>query len=70
MTDHHQENGVLEAKKKQKKGQPATIVKANSFESENHFYQKTLNAQVSSVVMHFMHLGNERIASRYVLLNT
>jgi hypothetical protein len=65
MTDHHQENGV--EKKKQKKGNPASVVKSNSFESENHFYQKTLNAQVSSVVMHFMHLGNERIVSRYVI---
>jgi hypothetical protein len=63
------ENGESTLTKKIKRSQLARRVSTNSFESENHFYQKTLNAQVSSVVMHFMHLGNERIISRYLHLN-
>ena len=71
--------------KSEKKSKHAIIVKPDMFESENHFYQKALNAQVckiflkkittknnsqvSSVVAHFMHLGNERVVARYCHLN-
>ena len=41
----------------------------DSFEMENHFYQKTINAELSSVVTNFMNLGNERIAHRYAHLH-
>lgn len=52
-----------------KQSKPAQEVKSGEFETELHFYQKTINAQVSSVVHHFMNLGNERIISRYMHLN-
>lgn len=52
-----------------KKSKPTREVQQNEFEPENHYYQKTMNAQVSSVVHHFMNLGNERIISRYMHLN-
>jgi hypothetical protein len=52
-----------------KQSKPAKEVKQDSFEVNNHYYQKTINAQVSSVVHHFMNLGNERIISRYMHLN-
>jgi len=52
-----------------KQAKPTKEIKPDSFESENHYYQKTINAQVSSVVHHFMNLGNERIISRYMHLN-
>lgn len=47
----------------------AKIVKPDSFEAENHFYQKAVNAQVHSIVANFMNLGNERIISRYCHLH-
>lgn len=47
----------------------AKVVLPDSFEMENHFYQKTINAEISSVVMNFMNLGNHKIAVRYAHLN-
>mmetsp|Transcript_9204 Transcript_9204/g.33985 ORF Transcript_9204/g.33985 Transcript_9204/m.33985 type:complete len:513 (-) Transcript_9204:3397-4935(-) len=44
-------------------------VNPDSFEMENHFYQKTINAELSSVVTNFMNLGNDRIADRYAHLH-
>jgi hypothetical protein len=52
-----------------KKSKPTREVHQGEFEPENHYYQKTMNAQVSSIVHHFMNLGNERIISRYMHLN-
>ncbi|KAL0484698.1 murA1 [Acrasis kona] len=54
---------------KGKRSKASRVVTPNSFETDQHFYQKTINAQVSSVVMNFMHLGNDRIVSRYLHLN-
>jgi hypothetical protein len=48
---------------------PAVLIKQKMFEPESHFYQKTLNAQVSNMVAHFMHLGNDRIVARYCHLH-
>lgn len=63
MSDEHAEPVI-----RGKKSKPPQQIKPNSFESDQHFYQKTINAQVSSVVMNFMHLGNDRIVSRYLHL--
>jgi len=52
-----------------KQSKPTREVGTGEFETDHHFYQKTINAQVSSVVHHFMNLGNERIISRYMHLN-
>lgn len=44
-------------------------VKPNSFEQEEHFYPRVLNAQVNPLVRHFMKMTNHRIALRYCHLN-
>jgi hypothetical protein len=41
------------------------IISPGSFEPENHFYPKAVNANISSVVSNFLELGNKRVASRY-----
>lgn len=45
------------------------IVKPDSFEQENHFYPKALNANMHTMVNHFMNLDHERIIKRYLHLN-
>nr|CAG4715286.1 unnamed protein product [Naegleria fowleri] len=44
-------------------------VSKDSFDSDSHFYPKTINAQVSEIVSDFMMLGNSRILKRYLHLN-
>ena len=44
-------------------------IEPNSFEQENHFYPRVLNAQVNPLVRHFMKMTNQRIALRYCHLN-
>lgn len=41
----------------------------NNFEPENHFYEKSLNAQIHPLVNYFFNLDHERIISRYIHLN-
>ncbi len=43
----------------------AVNVKPDSFERENHFYPKVINAQLTSEISHFMLLNNDRIITRY-----
>ncbi len=45
------------------------LVKDGSFESENHFYPRVLNATIHPLVSSFFSLGNERILQRYCHLN-
>lgn len=45
------------------------ITLPGSFEPENHFYPKSVNANISYVVSNFLELGNKRVASRYCHLN-
>ncbi len=40
-----------------------------SYEMQNHFYPRVLNAQIHPLVRFFMNLGNERIAQRYCHLH-
>lgn len=47
----------------------SVLIKPDSFHAEKHWYPKALNAQIHPAVSFFMHLGNERIASRYAHLN-
>ncbi len=47
----------------------SVLIKPNSFHAEKHWYPKALNAQIHPAVSFFMHLGNERIATRYAHLN-
>lgn len=47
----------------------AKVYESDSFDVENHFYQKAINAQMNSIVANFMALGNDRILSRYCHLN-
>eukprot|EP01138_Halocafeteria_seosinensis_P006224 gb/GECG01006365.1/.p1 GENE.gb/GECG01006365.1/~~gb/GECG01006365.1/.p1 ORF type:complete len:530 (+),score=61.11 gb/GECG01006365.1/:1-1590(+) len=49
---------------KQKIGK-SKVVQPGSFEPENHFYPRVLNAQVHPMVSSFFSLGNERIIARY-----
>jgi hypothetical protein len=44
-------------------------IEPNSFEQEEHFYPRVLNAQVNPLVRHFMRMSNQRIALRYCHLN-
>lgn len=41
------------------------VIQPNSFEPENHFYPKALNAQLDSMVSHFFAMGHERLIKRY-----
>lgn len=45
------------------------IITPNSFEAENHWYEKSLNATIHPMVSYFMNLSNERIVKRYCHLN-
>lgn len=45
------------------------IVTPNNFEQENHFYPKALNANMHTMVNHFMNLDHDRIIKRYRHLN-
>lgn len=45
------------------------IIQSDSFEQENHFYPKALNAQIHSMVGHFFNLDHDKIIKRYVHLN-
>jgi hypothetical protein len=47
----------------------ARVYLPDSFEQENHFYQKAINAPLHSIVSNFVNLGNDRIVSRYCHLN-
>jgi len=50
-------------------GYPTSLIMPGSFEIENHFYIKVLNAQLHSMVGYFMNLENTRIINRYCHLN-
>ena len=45
------------------------IISSDTFEADNHFYPKTVNATISSVVYNFMTLTNDRMLSRYCHLH-
>lgn len=45
------------------------VVKPGSFEPENHFYTRVLNAQIHAMVRFFFSLSNERLIKRYCHLN-
>ena len=44
-------------------------IKPNSFEPENHWYEKSLNATIHPTISYFMNLSKERIVKRYCHLN-
>jgi len=46
-------------------GKAASKILSNSFEPEQHFYTKVLNAQIHPLVNHFFLMDNSRILSRY-----
>lgn len=50
-------------------GYPTSLIMPGSFEIEDHFYIKVLNAQLHSMVCYFMNLENSRIINRYCHLN-
>lgn len=45
------------------------LAQPGSFEPENHFYTRVLNAQIHSTVRYLFSMSNERIALRYAHLN-
>ena len=45
------------------------VIEPETFEQENHFYPKALNAQLHPLVSHFFNLSHERIINRYSHLN-
>lgn len=45
------------------------IITPNNFEQEHHFYPKALNANMHTMVNHFMNLDHDRIIKRYRHLN-
>ncbi|MCA9581798.1 MAG: hypothetical protein KC416_08375, partial [Myxococcales bacterium] len=47
----------------------ARKIAPGSFEPENHFYPRVLNAQVHPLVSFFMNMGRARIVERYCHLN-
>ncbi len=48
---------------------PAVRVKPGSFDMENHYYTKVLNAQLHPMVSFFLNLSNDKIIQRYCHLN-
>jgi hypothetical protein len=51
---------------------PITAVRQvhpDQFETAEHFYPRVLNAQIHPMVQHFLTLGNDRIAERYLHLH-
>ena len=46
-----------------------SIVTAGSFDEEQHFYPRVLNAQIHPLIRHLMQMGNERIICRYCHLH-
>lgn len=44
-------------------------IEPNSFEPENHWYEKSLNATIHPTISYFMNLSKERIVKRYCHLN-
>ena len=48
---------------------PVRVVNPGSFEPENHFYTRVLNAQIHAMVRFFFSLSNERVVKRYCHLN-
>lgn len=50
-------------------GYPTSLIMPGSYELEDHFYVKVLNAQLHSMVGYFMNLENSRIINRYCHLN-
>lgn len=48
---------------------PVETIKPDSFEQENHFYPKALNAQLHALVSHFLNLDHDRLIKRYIHLN-
>ena len=47
----------------------SVLVPPGSFEPEEHFYPRVLNAQIHPLVRYFLGLDNERIAARYAHLH-
>lgn len=45
------------------------IIKPNTFEAENHWYEKSLNATIHPMVAYFLKLDKEQIVKRYCHLN-
>lgn len=48
---------------------PLRIIRPGTFQPENHWYPKALNATVNPLVAHFFRLSNERIIARYCHLH-
>lgn len=49
--------------------QRATVVSPGTFEPQNHFYSRVLNAQIHPLVGFFLRMSNRRIVNRYCHLN-
>ncbi len=49
--------------------EPIEIIHPGTFEPNNHWYPKALNAQIHPLVSYFMNLGSERVVNRYCHLN-
>ncbi len=45
------------------------LISAGTFEPENHFYPRVLNAHIHPLVRNLMEMGNDRIASRFCHLH-
>lgn len=45
------------------------IIEPDSFQSKDHFYDRTLNAHLHPMVKHFLTLSNDRIINRYCHLH-
>lgn len=48
---------------------PSSCVEPGSFEPDDHFYPRVLNAQIHPLLKHLLELGNKRILSRYCHLH-
>ncbi len=49
--------------------QSVQLIKPGSFEAENHYYSRVLNAQIHPLVAFFLNMELERIQSRYLHLH-
>ena len=44
-------------------------IKPHSFEFQNHWYEKVLNATIHPIVKHFLNMSQDQIVTRYCHLN-
>lgn len=67
--DHHSDKDIVIPSKHKRSHLYASLISANEFEPEKHYYPRVLNSNIHPLVASFFTLGNDRILARYTHLN-